>query len=311
MPSVTLHLVLADRVLDHWKARPTSAPFDPSSSPLLNAFYQGAVGPDLGYFPGGYRFLSDLSHLVKTGDLTRTLVEKARTPLERAFAWGWVTHVLADQAIHPLIGQGVGEIEYGDREIFAESALHETRHVQVETGLDALYSQRFPGLRFRKMTPVFSGSSIGFLVGAYEKVYGVPVDPSLFLVSHMAATRMSVRGLFAAGVLSTTFLSRPGSATLAQARRLLHGMLTGLQKWIGRNSLALAYLNPISPADWLVEEVEAVLHEFAPRFLLHFEGQCRELANFNLDSGQVEEPGTTHLGARRAMAKLDGRAIPA
>ncbi|MFO8175183.1 MAG: hypothetical protein R6T96_12930, partial [Longimicrobiales bacterium] len=66
MPSVTLHLVLADRVLDQWQASPSTAPFDPFDTDLQNAFHQGAVGPDLGYFPGGHRFLSDLSHLVRT-----------------------------------------------------------------------------------------------------------------------------------------------------------------------------------------------------------------------------------------------------
>lgn len=122
MPSVTLHLVLADRVLDRWLDAPQKAPFDPNNPLFVNAFCQGAFGPDLGYFPGGRKLLSELSHLVRSGDLSRTLVRSARTQLERAFSWGWVTHVLPDQAIHPHLGRAVGEFLYGDPEIFVDGA---------------------------------------------------------------------------------------------------------------------------------------------------------------------------------------------
>jgi hypothetical protein len=53
MPSVTLHLVMADRVLERWQERPWDAPFDPYDPVCINAFQQGSFGPDLGYFPGG------------------------------------------------------------------------------------------------------------------------------------------------------------------------------------------------------------------------------------------------------------------
>ena len=303
MPSVTLHLVLASGVLEDWKDTPSSAPFDPSRPDLRNAFQQGAVGPDLGYFPGGYRFLSDLSHLVRTGQLTRTLVETAGTARERAFAWGWVTHVLADQAIHPLVGKGVGEVLYGDRERFADSSRHQTTHVQVETGLDAWYAHRFPELRRRRMAPVFQGRSIRFLVDAYQQVYGISVDPVLVLSSHLAAARMSVRGLVAAGALSLAHLSPSGSIPGAGARWLIRGILSAAGR-LGRSSLALAYLNPILPAPWLREDVDRVVEGFVPRFRRHLDEGCRELADYNLDSGQIDEPPVTHPGARSALEEL-------
>lgn len=310
MPSVTLHLVLADRVLDQWQDSPSTAPFDPFDTNLQNAFHQGAVGPDLGYFPGGHRLLSDLSHLVRTGELTRTLVELAENPREKAFAWGWVTHVLADQAIHPLVGKGVGEILYGDREFFADSARHQLAHVRVETGLDALYSRLFPAVRHKRMSPVFHGTSIRFLVTAYQQVYRIHVDPVLALSSHLAAVRMSAHGLWSTGVLSRALLPGAESRTLAGARWLMRRLLSGVKR-MGGNALMLAYLNPIPPASWLTEEVGEVVDSFVPWFQGHFRHGCRDLADFNLDSGRVDESPVTHLGARRALDALARFRTPA
>ena len=70
MPGVAVHFVLADRVLSRWRGDGVEGasslpPFDVSDPASLNAFYHGAVGPDLGYFPGGHRLLSDLAHCVR------------------------------------------------------------------------------------------------------------------------------------------------------------------------------------------------------------------------------------------------------
>src|SRR5262249_61645088 len=37
------------------------------------AFLIGSVAPDMGYFPGGEKFLSDLAHYVRSGALVRAL----------------------------------------------------------------------------------------------------------------------------------------------------------------------------------------------------------------------------------------------
>ncbi len=313
MPSVTLHMVLADRVLERWLDDPTCAPFDPSEQTFVNAFYQGAFGPDLGYFPGGQRFLSDLSHLVRSGKLTRTLFQAARTPLERAFASGWLTHVLADKEIHPLVGRGVGEFLYGDRFVFADGSVHQGAHVQVETGLDAFYSHLFPGIRRRRMAPVFDGASIGFLVGAYRHTYEVDFDPTVFMSSHLATVRMSVQGLVSIGVMSTALMTEPLSPTFAGARWFIQRALSLLKSGLMKDSLLLAFLNPLPPTTWLVEQVGKVVDGFADIFFRHFDEGARGLADFNLDSGRVDDFPTTHFGTLRtleALALWEGRALP-
>ncbi len=303
MPSVTLHLVMADRVLERWQEDPSDAPFNPHDPSFVNAFYQGSFGPDLGYFPGGHRVLSDLSHLVLSGELSRNLVRSARTSMERAFAWGWVTHVLADQAVHPLVGRGVGEFLLGDRDVFVDGALNQAAHVQVETGLDAFYSHLFPSVRKRKMAPVFDGSSIRFLVNAYRRTYGLGIDASLMLSSHLATVRMSVQGLVSIGVMSTGLLPGPVSPTFIGARWFLQRALSFVRGGLGRESLLLAYLNPIPPTRWMVDEVGERVEAFADTFFSHYRSGLDSLENFNLDTGRVEET-PEHPGTLRALAFL-------
>jgi hypothetical protein len=53
MPSVTLHLVMADRVLERWQEQPWDAPFDPFNPTCINAFQQGPSVPIWDTSPGG------------------------------------------------------------------------------------------------------------------------------------------------------------------------------------------------------------------------------------------------------------------
>lgn len=305
MPGVTLHLLLADRVLEHWRGKTSPAPFDTRDPALINAFHQGALGPDLGYFPGGHRFLSDLSHLVRSADLTRELVDSSSSPWEIAFSWGWVTHFQADLAIHPLVGRGVGEFLYGSREIFVDGSSNETAHLRVEVGLDAFYSHLFPTIRGHRMAPVFHGASIRFLANAYRRIYRIHLDPTLFLSSHLAAVRLSAQALRSIGLMSTALLIRPISRSMAGAQWFIRRTLLAVRGGLGRESLLLAYLNPIPPAEWLVEAVGEIAESFAERFHSHFESGLEELANFNLDTGGIEDLEGAHRGTRMTIQTLN------
>ena len=97
MPGPALHFLFAGSVYREWQAAPLAAPFEPGAA-TRNAFLHGSLGPDMGYFPGADPLLSELAHHARTGAFCRALVHEARTDPGRAFAWGWVTHVLADVA---------------------------------------------------------------------------------------------------------------------------------------------------------------------------------------------------------------------
>jgi len=63
--------------------------------------YGGSVIQDLGYYPFGQRFFSNLVHYVRGGDFIEALVRDARDVNELAFALGALSHYGADSVGHP------------------------------------------------------------------------------------------------------------------------------------------------------------------------------------------------------------------
>jgi hypothetical protein len=68
--------------------------------------YGGSAIQDMGYYPFGKQFFSNLTHYVRTGDFIAWLFRNARTLDEYAFAIGALSHYLGDaighsQAINP------------------------------------------------------------------------------------------------------------------------------------------------------------------------------------------------------------------
>jgi hypothetical protein len=64
--------------------------------------YGGAIIQDLGYYPFGNQFFSDLTHYVRTGDFVVALLQEAQNLNEYAFALGALSHYAADDSGHPL-----------------------------------------------------------------------------------------------------------------------------------------------------------------------------------------------------------------
>lgn len=299
MPGVTLHFVLADTVLARWRSGDGTPPFDQEDPVAVNAFYHGAVGPDLGYFPGGHRVLSDLAHCVLTGRLAQTLIRLARTVRERAFSLGWLTHFLADKAIHPVIGRGVGELLTGKRDRFVDGSSNPMAHLRVEMGVDAWHAQRFPEVRRRRLCPAFDADSVGFLVRAYATTYQVAVDPRLFLHSHRSTTRRVGQALGTMGMVVALTGGR-GRPVLPVVR----GALRAAYRRSCLRSLALAYLNPVPPPPWLVEEVEREVSGHADDFMFHFRDGAAGLEDVNLDTGRPLALEQDHPGTRKALEGL-------
>jgi hypothetical protein len=64
--------------------------------------YGGAIIQDLGYYPFGNHFFSDLTHYVRSGDFVLSLIEEAENLNEYAFALGALSHYAADASGHQL-----------------------------------------------------------------------------------------------------------------------------------------------------------------------------------------------------------------
>ena len=54
--------------------------------------YGGAIIQDMGYYPFGNRFFSDLTHYVRSGDFVIALIEESKDLDEYAFALGALSH---------------------------------------------------------------------------------------------------------------------------------------------------------------------------------------------------------------------------
>ncbi|MDT8340104.1 MAG: zinc dependent phospholipase C family protein [Longimicrobiales bacterium] len=298
MPSVTLHLHLAEQLLTHWRRRPGDAPFPVRDPACANALRVGAMGPDMGFLPGGFAPLSDLAHCVRPGTLAGRVLDRARTPRQRAFAWGWVTHLLADLFVHPLVGCAVGEVVHGTPHRFVSGDRDPVNHMRVEGGLDAVYALRHPELRRITLTPPLEGEELAFLRRAYLEAYGAAPPLDRFRASHARAPRRMSQALVLAGLCAAAM---PGTQEMAAPAP---GPLEGVRAFLGRRSVAAALLLPAPPPLWLLNAVRDVEENFVELVLEEHSRGGSTLPEANLDTGRPWQAEAGHGGYRRATAYL-------
>ncbi len=101
--------------------------------------YGGSLVQDMGYYPFGSAYFSDLVHYVRTGDFVVALVEQSTDVNEYAFALGALAHYASDNMGHPTINKSVAinfpklRQKFGDEVTYAEN--HKA-HIQTEFGFD-------------------------------------------------------------------------------------------------------------------------------------------------------------------------------
>jgi len=102
--------------------------------------YGGSVIQDLGYYPFGSHFFSNLLHYVRSGDFVEVMLRDARDVNELAFALGALGHYTSDNTGHPeAVNKAVAlmfpklRAKYGDTVTYVESP---PSHVMVEFSFD-------------------------------------------------------------------------------------------------------------------------------------------------------------------------------
>jgi hypothetical protein len=142
--------------------------------------YGGSVIQDLGYYPFGSRFFSNLLHYTRSGDFVEALIRDAQTIDEFAFALGALAHYANDNTGHPeAVNRAVPLIypklkaKFGDRVTYVQAP---KQHVIVEFSFDVVQTaagrylpdsfQRFIG--FRVATEL--------LDRAFRETYGLTLD---------------------------------------------------------------------------------------------------------------------------------------
>ncbi|PYX40231.1 MAG: hypothetical protein DMG83_27050 [Acidobacteria bacterium] len=102
--------------------------------------YGGAIIQDLGYYPFGSHFFSDLTHYVRSGDFVLALIEESRDLNEYAFALGALSHYAADTSGHELATNRAVAIMYpGLAKKYGPIVTYQEKpsaHMKVEYGFD-------------------------------------------------------------------------------------------------------------------------------------------------------------------------------
>ena len=102
--------------------------------------YGGCIIQDMGYYPFGSTFFSDLVHYVRTGDFVVNQIREAQTLNELAFALGSLAHYAADTqghgvAINPSVAMEYPKLagKFGKSVTYADD---KTSHMKVEFSFD-------------------------------------------------------------------------------------------------------------------------------------------------------------------------------
>ena len=184
--SVLTHEEIVDLV---WKdnIRPLLAKRFPNASAddlkRAHAFaYGGSLIQDMGYYPFGNKYFSDLTHYVRSGDFIANLINEANDLDEYAFALGALAHYSSDNIGHPTVNRSVA-LEFPKlRRKFGDAVTYEDdpkAHIRTEFGFDMaqVSKNRYTSDRFHD----FIGFEVAkpVLERAFQDTYGIPLSQVL------------------------------------------------------------------------------------------------------------------------------------
>jgi hypothetical protein len=144
--------------------------------------YGGCLIQDIGYFPFGNEFFSDLAHYVRSGDFVANLIRESTDLDGYAFALGALAHYSSDISGHPIINHAVAlsfpklRAKHGDAVTFADNP---KAHLQTEFGFDMVQvaKNRYSSAQYHD----FIGFEVadGLLERALLKTYGLNLQDTL------------------------------------------------------------------------------------------------------------------------------------
>lgn len=288
--------------------------------------YGGAMMPDMGYFPYGSKFFTNLVHYVRSGDFVTALLADSHSLTEYAFALGALSHYNADKYGHALGTNRAVPIVYPASRRFGNVVTYEEdplAHKRVEFGFDVLQTAR------GNYAPQAYHDFIGFhfadslLKRVFVKIYGLPLDDLFGNFNKSVNTlRWSVKSLFpfitrTAWVRKKSDIQKvqPGVTERKFRYRMKHKaynqefnrnkdkpnfftkLLSGLI-WV------LPKIGPLKPLKFKVPgpEAEKIYIQSFDTVTLHYGMQLKELNssimgldNFDYDTGKKTEAGEYRL----------------
>lgn len=193
--------------------------------------YGGCVIQDIGYYPLGDQFFSDLTHYVRSGDFVVNLFRNAGNADELAFAIGALSHYIGDSVGHSEATNLAVPVEfpklrdkYGNIVNYAEG---EHQHVQTEFAFD------INDIAHHRLAPVHYLRHVGLevptkqLALAFYQTYGLGEDFTVHRKHriNVGAYRFAVHRFIPRIAYATTLLHRnhepvdTNSAELQQLQR--------------------------------------------------------------------------------------------
>jgi hypothetical protein len=145
--------------------------------------YGGAIIQDMGYYPHGSFFFSDLTHYVRSGDFVLTLIRDSQDLNGYAFALGALAHYAADNNGHPIgTNRAVPLLYPKDKAKFGETITYEEdrlAHVKTEFGFDVLEVAKGRYAPDNYHDFIGFGVSVPLLEQAFQETYGVDLKEVL------------------------------------------------------------------------------------------------------------------------------------
>ena len=145
--------------------------------------YGGAIIQDMGYYPHGSFFFSDLTHYVRSGDFVLALIRDSTDMNDYAFALGALAHYAADTNGHRIgVNRAVPVLypklkrKYGNSVTYEENKL---AHVKTEFGFDVLEVARGRYAPDSYHNFIGFGVSASLLEKAFQETYGLDLKSVL------------------------------------------------------------------------------------------------------------------------------------
>ncbi len=287
--------------------------------------YGGSLIQDLGYYPGGNKFFSDLVHYVRSGDFVTALIEDSQTIDEYAFALGALSHYSSDNIGHATATNLSVPILYPElRRKYGNLVTYEDKpsaHLKVEFGYDVVQVAR--GKYASDDFQDFIGFDIAreVLKKSFQRAYGLSIE-EIFpdFETAIGTYRYSVTGLIPDMIKVAWELKKDDIEKLGTTRDQFFFRMSrpDFEKAYGTKytksgffSKLIAFfvriLPPIGPLKILkfkppTPEVEAMFLESYETTLSNYTELLRQVAqgqdrleNKDLDTGEQTHPGRYRL----------------
>lgn len=296
--------------------------------------YGGSLVQDLGYYPHGSRFFSDLTHYVRSGEFIRALLRDSQNVNEYAFALGALAHYAADDEGHravnlavPLLYPKLGA-KYGSVVTYEDDPV---AHLKTEFGFDVLEVAK------GQYAPDAYRDFIGFEVAkpllerAFQDTYSIPLN-SVFgdLDRAIGSYRYTVRSTIPKAVRVAWVLKKDeiqqGAPGMTRKKFLYNMSRANYRKQWGKNydrpgrgtrviAHMIALIPKVGPLKTLslrmpTPQTEAMFRDSFNKALDQYQHLLDdqksghvELRNRNFDTGAPVKPGAYFM-ADRAYARL-------